>query len=185
MLKCIQCGKSINLISYIYRGHRVKRCDECLAKNERDKEARALNDRNDARVRMHEETKELIASRLASGKPVFIYESIYIPVDSKIKEEALIPSFDIGPLKRLGLTGWEIVQVVPKTTGIALQNKHMPILSSSRKRYGGGIGGNVAGVYVLLKKEITQATLEENPDELKSFMFTYVDWLERSKLDLR
>ena len=60
-------------------------------------------------------------------------------------------AFSSRPLNTLGWDGWEIVGVLPRTTGVPLTNA---IGSSSA--YGGGIGGIVDGAHLLLKFPVTQ-----------------------------
>lgn len=96
------------------------------------------------------EVKKHLSERIAAGQSVYIYHKEYLPVDSVLLDEPIHPEFDIAVLRRLGLAGWEVIQVIPKTIGIGLENAS--IGSTTGVTWGGGCGGNVAGVYVLLKK---------------------------------
>jgi hypothetical protein len=94
----------------------------------------------------------IIWQRVDSGHEAYIYDSVYIPVDSIIDKEQFVPSFDITIVKKMGLNGWDIVSAVPRTTGM---------------------GGNVIGVHVILKKSV-------NPkikDSLKQELISYIESL--------
>ena len=82
-----------------------------------------------------------------------LYEDIYLPVDSQIVDEAINKDFSIGSLRRMGFDGWDVVAVIPRTFGIALTNTSFG--SSSGETWGAGVGGNVVGVYIVLKKEVS------------------------------
>jgi hypothetical protein len=113
------------------------------------------------------QAKQAILDRLSLGERVFLYTSDYISVDSVMLGNSM-GSFNIVNLRKFGLSGWEIVQVIPKTVGIALENSY--IGNSSLKTYSGGMGGNVAGVHVLMKKEILASTFETMQDQLEAYL---------------
>jgi hypothetical protein len=98
--------------------------------------------------------KESLQKRLATGQKVFAFKSVYIPVDSLVMDQPVVERFDIEELSDLGLRGWNIVQAIPRTSAIALENQYLMV--SSQKVFAGGLGGTVVGVYVLLRKEIIQ-----------------------------
>jgi hypothetical protein len=79
-------------------------------------------------------------------------------------ERPINERFDIDQLQELGVRGWEIVAVVPRTVGIGLRN--VLLGSADGENWGGGIGGNVMGVYVLLKLEITANDNRLSDDEM-------------------
>ena len=54
--------------------------------------------------------------------------------------------------------GWEIVGIVPRTIGTALTNQASG--STFGETWGAGMGGNVVGVYVLLRFTINVADLD-------------------------
>jgi hypothetical protein len=80
---------------------------------------------------------------------IYLHESLYLPVDSVLEGQTLAQGFDVQQLRTLGWAGWRIVGIVPKTIGIGLTNKS--IGSSTGETWGAGLGGNVAGVYVLIE----------------------------------
>jgi hypothetical protein len=107
--------------------------------------------------------KTMLRARLESGKSAFLYDSVYVPVDSQLLDNEFASEFDVTFLRRLGLLGWDVVQAVPKTKGIALENIGTNTMFGSV--YGGGIGGNVMGVHIILKKTLTASDLTDDPDD--------------------
>lgn len=91
-------------------------------------------------------------ARFKTNLPIYVYKSIHIAVDSFVNDEQL-GTFDIRELQAAGLGGWEVVSVVPRTTGVGLKNTSFG--SSMGTSWGAGIGGNVVGVHVLLAKMVT------------------------------
>jgi thiol-disulfide isomerase/thioredoxin len=122
-----------------------------------------------ARLEKEEERIRFMANDIwrmvESGQEAYIYESIYIPVDSTINEESYASLFDITLLKRMGLQGWGIVSVVPRTVGIGLTNETYSI-GPGLKSWGGGIGGNVVGVHVILRKTLRICNKDTLDEEL-------------------
>ncbi len=106
-------------------------------------------DRPKSRV---EAALEDLRQRLRHGHRVFLYDAVYLPVDAAAPDEPPGAGFDIGPLHRLGVDGWEVVQAVPRTAG-------------PEDAAAAPAGDNVAGVHVLLKKEITQRDVGPHPAE--------------------
>ena len=76
--------------------------------------------------------------RLQSGSKVFRYKMVYLPVDALMEDDPLSEGFDIPALEEHGLTGWEIINVIP----------------SRGARLVGSMEGIFTGTYFLLKKEI-------------------------------
>lgn len=101
---------------------------------------------------------ELLRQTVSNGRTGFLYRSVYVAVDSTVNEE-LTGQFDITELQVLGLDGWEIVAVIPRTLGVALENSSLR--PTFGRTWGAGLGGNVAGVHVLLRLAIDQAGLED------------------------
>lgn len=108
--------------------------------------------------------KEEMRDRLSNGNRVYLYDTVYIPVDSILLDEPLSIGFDIPELRRLGLLGWEVVQVVPKTVGVGITNSEHGHPNRPQS-WGGGIGGNVTGVHVILKMELMMAALDDSADD--------------------
>ena len=100
-----------------------------------------------------EAIKNRLQSRLREGHSVFFYDTVYLPVDSELLGEQMNIGFDIPGVRNLGLLGWEVVQVVPRTVGIGLENITLGTTTMG-KNWGGGSGGNVIGVHIILKKAL-------------------------------
>lgn len=91
-----------------------------------------------------------IQGRLKQGRSAWVYKYAYLEVNSVVTDD-VIGTWDLAPLQAAGLKGWQVLGVVPRTIGIGLQNTSYG--ASSGTTWGAGVGGNVAGVYVLLGKE--------------------------------
>jgi uncharacterized Zn finger protein (UPF0148 family) len=87
-----------------------------------------------------------------SGSELKMYSSIYLEVDS-IADGDQLGTFSIASLQAAGLQGWKVIAVVPRTVGIGLVNKETSGFNTSTV-WGGGMGGNVLGVYLILEKPI-------------------------------
>ena len=107
--------------------------------------------------------KTMLRARLESGKPAFLYDSVYVPVDSQLLDDEFASEFDVSFLRRLGLLGWDVVQAVPKTKGVGLENIGTDTLFGSK--WAGGVGGNVMGVHIILKKTLSASDLTDDPDD--------------------
>jgi hypothetical protein len=92
--------------------------------------------------------------KLENGGKLFFYESALINVDAEIESDYQ-RVFSISSLKLLGLDGWDLITAIPKTLGVGLRNTSA---NGSHQTWGGGIGGNIIGAHLILKKEITQET---------------------------
>ncbi len=76
--------------------------------------------------------------RLQSGGKVFRYKMVYLPVNALMEDDPLSEGFDVPALEEHGLTGWEIINVIP----------------SRGARLVGSMEGIFTGAYFLLKKEV-------------------------------
>ncbi len=113
--------------------------------------------------------KERIASHLdgnlsaaiEAGKPLYHYRWIYIEIDSEINGNS-VGNFNFDEIQDAGLEGWKVLSVLPRTVGVGLKNTSMG--STMGESWGGGVGGIVAGAYVILGREVDRgdsAWLEE------------------------
>ena len=113
--------------------------------------------------------KAMLRTRLESGKSAFLYDSVFVPVDSQILDEEFASEFDVSILRKLGLLGWEIIQAVPRTKGIGLENIGTDTLFGSK--WAGGVGGNVMGVHIIIKRTVSASDLTDDPaDEVGKFI---------------
>ncbi len=83
--------------------------------------------------------------RLQSGGKVFRYKMVYIPSTALMEEDPLSEGFDVPALEAHGLTGWEIINIIP----------------SRGARLVGGVEGPFTGAYFLLKKEFLPSETNE------------------------
>jgi hypothetical protein len=117
--------------------------------------------------------KTLMRVRLKSGKPTFLCDSIFVPMNPMLDENNLADEFNLSILRRLGLMGWDIVQAIPRTTGISLKNEGADALFGGKG--GGGIGGNVMGVHIIIKKSLSARDLTDDPaDEVGDFIRSHL-----------
>ena len=113
--------------------------------------------------------KNSMRARLKSGKPTFLCDSIFVPMNPILDEKNLADEFNLSILRRLGLNGWDIVQAIPRTTGIGLKNEGTKALFDGKG--GGGVGGNVMGVHIIIKKSLSARDLTDDPaDEVGEFI---------------
>jgi hypothetical protein len=169
--KCVHCGGKArwpaDICGSCYEKRKAnERLQEQLmaekARHEQELVAAEIAESNRRRLAEIAESNRRMVDRLIeqakSGATFYLHESVYLPVDSVVTEQELAESFDIGPLRSLGFEGWRIVGVVPKTLGIGLKNKS--IGSEYGTTWGAGLGGNVAGAYVLLELEVNSLRAE-------------------------
>jgi hypothetical protein len=118
--------------------------------------------------------KTMLRARLESGKSAFLYDSVFVPVDSQLLDDEFASEFDVSILRKLGLLGWEIVQAVPRTKGIGLENIGTDTLFGSK--WAGGVGGNVMGVHIIIKKTVSASDLTDDPaDEVGNFIRNHLE----------
>jgi len=118
--------------------------------------------------------KAMLRTRLESGKSAFLYDSVFVPVDSQILDEEFASEFDVSILRKLGLLGWEIIQAVPRTKGIGLENIGTDTLFGSK--WAGGVGGNVMGVHIIIKKTVSASDVTDDPaDEVGNFIRNHLE----------
>jgi hypothetical protein len=91
-----------------------------------------------------------------SGSELKMYSSIYLEVDS-LSDGQQLGTFSIASLQAAGLQGWKVIATVPRTAGIGLANTQTSGFNTSTV-WGGGMGGNVIGVYLILEKPIKALT---------------------------
>jgi hypothetical protein len=140
------------------------------AKQERLLREKAKQDYDQCRNEIVSRKVLAIKQKLGQGEKVLFYNKVYLPVDSKVVDEIVAKDFDIGILRRLGLSGWDVVAVVPGTLGIALTN--VSFGSSSGQTWGAGVGGNVVGVHIVLRKEISTETTPKSDETLTKYINT-------------
>ena len=112
--------------------------------------------------------KTSLRARLKSGKPAFLCDSIFVPMNPILDENNLADEFNLSILRRLGLIGWDIVQAIPRMAGIGLKQEGTN--APFGEKGAGGIG-NIAGVHIIIKKSLSAKDLTDDPaDEVGEFI---------------
>jgi len=146
MATCLVCGNKAGAFNEICQDCEKQRiADEMAARDER-----ILEERAEAKEKAASWQESFVES-ITNGATAYAYRTVYVPIDSVVNGES-IGDFDISDVQKLGLWGWKIVGIMPRTVGIGLTN--VSYGSSSGETWGAGLGGNVAGVYVLLAQEV-------------------------------
>jgi hypothetical protein len=91
------------------------------------------------------ERLQMAKKRLQAGGKVFRYKMVYLPVDALMQDDPLSEGFDLPTLEAQGLTGWEVINIIP----------------SRGARMVGSMEGIFTGAYFLLKKEILAGEASE------------------------
>ena len=164
MATCKRCGKKIGFLapkffSEKYRGYLCAQCQQ----EEREKQKQIVEQKKKEAQRAYyslqdeivKNTVEKMLLKIDEGEKIFLYERVYISVDSQVMEKLLTQMFDIADLIEFGMEGWRMVGVVPKTIGVALTNITSGTYTQG-ETWGAGIGGNIAGVYILLEREVSK-----------------------------
>jgi hypothetical protein len=167
MAECLVCGKKAGALREICldcegQGNAEQRAarDQAILE-ERAARDQAILDQRAAAAQISAQWESSFVEGISQGSTAFAYQTVYVPIDSVVNNEA-IAGFDISGVQKLGLFGWKIVGIMPRTIGVGLTN--ISYGSSSGETWGAGLGGNVAGVYVLLSKEVAagdQDSVEE------------------------
>jgi hypothetical protein len=106
---------------------------------------------------------------------MFMYRQQLVAVDSDVDGRSVSSSPDLRDLQLLGLDSWELIDVIPRTSGITMQNDVVQevgiFVGKVGEAHAGGIGGLVNGAYLLLRKEILPIDLTPLPaDELLQYL---------------
>lgn len=88
--------------------------------------------------RQRAERVQTARKRLQNGGKVFRYKMVYLPVSALMEDDPLSEGFTVPALEAQGLTGWEVINVIPSRGG----------------RLVGSMEGIFTGAYFLLKKEM-------------------------------
>lgn len=88
--------------------------------------------------RQRTERIQTAKKRLQAGGKVFRYKMVYLPVNALMEDDPLSEGFTVPALEAQGLTGWEVINVIPSRGG----------------RLVGSMEGIFTGAYFLLKKEM-------------------------------
>lgn len=197
MAKCNTCGTEISFLNYErecdscaeirVNQWRVRQTARTNLKNaEISEQSKAINENkaeqallNEAKAKLIAEQAELrkntwidqqvagFTSKLSNDAPMYLFQRIYCPVDSLVNNEDLANDFRLEAVEQLGADGWQIVGIVPRTIGVGLKNTSYG--NTSGTTWGAGMGGNVAGVYVLLQLNVTLANVNQLMPTIKVY----------------
>jgi hypothetical protein len=138
-------------------------CINCDQKAQKDAAENASRRRTEEAQAFAAEVEEKLSdwrnyakTQFDSGSELKMYSSIYLEVDS-LSDGAQLGTFSIASLQAAGLQGWKVIATVPRTAGIGLANTQTSGFNTSTV-WGGGMGGNVIGVYLILEKPIKSLT---------------------------
>ena len=81
-----------------------------------------------------------------------------------IMDQPVVGAFDPQIIVEMGLNGWELIQSIPKTAGVALTNKYQQAFGNTT--WGGGLGGNILGAYLIFKKAVVTIDPSSRDDEV-------------------
>jgi hypothetical protein len=99
----------------------------------------------------------VLRKQLETSHQSTLFIKHYLPLDSVIETVSTPDTFDIEALNVYGAAGWRLVSFVPKTVGLGLRNEANNALST--QSWGGGIGGNVIGVYAIMELVVSSETI--------------------------
>lgn len=157
MAACKECGQKAGMLREICSACEVRLQEQREAENRarREAESAAWEAEIDQKLQMWvQKTTDM----LQAGESVFLYQTVFVSVDSTIEGDALA-DFNMMGLQARGLAGWKVLGIIPKTYGSPLTNTQTTQWGTTTL-YAGGMGGNVLGVYVVLSKEVS--SLESN-----------------------
>ncbi len=83
--------------------------------------------------------------RLQKGRKVFTYKMVYFLASEILSEETSEEGFSLHSLDKAGLTGWEVVNIIPRRRQVLVNS----------------IDDHFVGVYFLLKKELAPEEIAE------------------------
>ena len=107
---------------------------------------------------------------IEEGRPACIYTTHHIGTQYSVFGKTGGTPFTATSLFEMGWDGWEVVGMVPATTGIPLTNG-----SGNFMTYGGGIGGLVEGMHILLRFQVTRQLMESRPEAVLSLLAQLYD----------
>ena len=171
MASCVSCGSDVSFFDF------SRECAACIAQRQQRAQAEAValeQSRLDAQRQAAEQeayriaaavqqsVAEVYASVQEYGATTLVHH-VYTPVDSVVQKEKFATDFTLTYVRPWTQYGWKMVATVPRTVGIALRNP------SITEPNGSGIGGNVAGVYILLQLEITAESIARQHKAIEAY----------------
>jgi hypothetical protein len=171
MASCVSCGSDVSFFDF------SRECAACTTQRQQRAQVEAValeQSRLDAQRQAAEQEAHRIATAVqqsvadvyalvqAYGATTLVHH-VYTPVDSLVQKEKLAADFTLKYVRPWTQYGWKMVATVPRTAGIALRNP------SFKAPNGSGMGGNVAGVYILLQLEITPESIARQHNAIEAY----------------
>ena len=171
MASCVSCGSDVSFFDF------SRECAACIAQRQQRAQAEAValeQSRLDAQRQAAEQEAYRIAAAVQQsvaevyaavqeyGATTLVHH-VYTPVDSVVQKEKFATDFTLKYVRPWTQYGWKMVATVPRTVGVALRNP------SITEPNGSGIGGNVAGVYILLQLEITAESIARQHKAIEAY----------------
>jgi hypothetical protein len=151
MAACGVCGAKAGFGKSVCTNCELKELNEAAEKARRMREDEAQAFAAEVQQKLGD-WRNYAKTQFDSCSELKMYSSIYLEVDS-IADGDPLGTFSIATLQAAGLQGWKVIATVPRTAGIGLANKETSGFNTSTV-WGGGMGGNVIGVYLILEKPI-------------------------------
>lgn len=158
MAACGICGNKAGLLKDTCAACENRQREEQEAANQARREAEQEVWEAEVQEKLEVWVEKANAS-LKAGETIFLYQTVFVSVDSSTDSDGVLANFNLMGLQARGLAGWKVESIIPKTYGSALQNTQTTQYGTTTL-YAGGMGGNVIGAYVVLSKEVT--TLDRN-----------------------
>ena len=154
MAACKTCGRPAGMFA--------SQCSDCKARDRAAHEAAVAAARHQAAAQREAALAtardayvgaalSVYDDTAAQGQTIYLTRTLYIQVDSIVTGDE-IGSWEPEVLTDLGLEGWAVVGIIPRTFGSGLTNKSYG--STMGETWGGGMGGNVMGVYVVMQMAV-------------------------------
>lgn len=171
MGQCRRCGNKVGFFQML--------CEKCqsddrqrLEKTEDERKAEDLKsaqEREAKRNRSIDEARARILERLNNGEAVYLHDTVHMEVDSYISDRQL-GQFSFNVVREMGFAGWDVVGIVPRTLGYELFNQY----DNGGTVYAGGLGGNILGVYILLRKELKGTPTQQQISDLNELLLRHI-----------
>lgn len=132
----------------------------------------------EAQTAVRDSRNALIARRaefeaaLADGRSVWIYDYVYVPIDSKVYQRPIDPTYDrstiassgidLGPVNDRSIHGWSVVASIPRTMAevYAFQGtSNFGLGAGTGHTLMTGLSGTVIGSYIVMGRQITAADI--------------------------
>jgi hypothetical protein len=156
---------------------KVAEAEEVRIKNE--KLQRIENERQEKIREFKENFKKKIENSVDLSGSAQIFHQIYLPVDAQMNQMEDAMGLDLRDLNRWGISGWQVISVIPRTYGGFQSYKVSKTNAYGMATFGkdvhqSGLGGHVIGVYVVLGLSINKNNLDNLEGD--------IDWIAEESI---